>query len=143
MIHTGVAKLWDSEGWKGVRRRGSHGLCAPLRFNRCYAILGSRVRTDIWPDETTLSSRKFIVDVEATLRSLLAREDTDSNMQITIEDDGPKVGRSLSIHPQLLASGGWLTWREDRFSPWGRPPRAASVALMSAAPTCSRTCCKS
>ena len=42
-------------------------------------------------DESTLPARKFIVDVEATLKSLLAREDTDSNMQITIEDDGPKV----------------------------------------------------
>ncbi|KAK2739849.1 alpha,alpha-trehalase nth1 [Myotisia sp. PD_48] len=36
-------------------------------------------------------SRKFVVDVEQTLESLLQREDTDSNMQITIEDVGPKV----------------------------------------------------
>lgn len=49
-----------------------------------------------WSDETTLSSRKFVVDVEATLKSLLAREDTDSNWQITIDDDGPKV-RSLLL----------------------------------------------
>ena len=42
-------------------------------------------------DESTLPSRKFIVDVEATIRSLLAREDTDANEQITIEDGGPKV----------------------------------------------------
>lgn len=66
MIKTGVVKLWDSEGWKDMRRRGSH-------------------------DESTLPTRKFIIDVEATLKSLLAREDTDSNMQITIEDNGPKV----------------------------------------------------
>ncbi|KAI9813182.1 MAG: alpha,alpha-trehalase nth1 [Phylliscum demangeonii] len=65
MVHTGVSKLWDSEGWKDLPRRGSH-------------------------DESTLGSRKFIVDVEATLKSLLAREDTDSDMQITIEDGGPK-----------------------------------------------------
>ncbi|EPX75077.1 alpha,alpha-trehalase Ntp1 [Schizosaccharomyces octosporus yFS286] len=35
--------------------------------------------------------RKFLVDVEKTLHSLLESEDTDRNMQITIEDTGPKV----------------------------------------------------
>ncbi|EEB09640.1 alpha,alpha-trehalase Ntp1 [Schizosaccharomyces japonicus yFS275] len=35
--------------------------------------------------------RKFLVDVEKTLKSLLESEDTDKNMQITIEDTGPKV----------------------------------------------------
>ncbi|KAL1955929.1 hypothetical protein VTO42DRAFT_7914 [Malbranchea cinnamomea] len=35
--------------------------------------------------------RKFMVNVDATLKSLLEREDTDQNMQITIEDQGPKV----------------------------------------------------
>ncbi|EAL89440.1 alpha,alpha-trehalase [Aspergillus fumigatus Af293] len=33
----------------------------------------------------------FLIDVDATLQSLLEREDTDRNMQITIEDAGPKV----------------------------------------------------
>lgn len=36
-------------------------------------------------------SRRFVIDVEPTLEALLAREDTDDNMQITIEDQGPKV----------------------------------------------------
>lgn len=35
--------------------------------------------------------RKFVINVEATLKNLLQREDTDQNMQITIEDQGPKV----------------------------------------------------
>lgn len=35
--------------------------------------------------------RKFLIPVESTLKNLLAREDTDHNSQITIEDDGPKV----------------------------------------------------
>jgi hypothetical protein len=35
--------------------------------------------------------RKFLIPVEATLKDLLEREDTDKNMQITIEDLGPKV----------------------------------------------------
>ncbi|PGH04219.1 neutral trehalase [Polytolypa hystricis UAMH7299] len=36
-------------------------------------------------------SRKFLLDVDATLETLLEREDTDRNMQITIDDEGPKV----------------------------------------------------
>ncbi|KAI1972246.1 alpha,alpha-trehalase nth1 [Ophidiomyces ophidiicola] len=35
--------------------------------------------------------RRFLIDVDATLEALLEREDTDRNMQITIEDEGPKV----------------------------------------------------
>ena len=42
-------------------------------------------------DETTLLPRKFLVNVDATLENLQNQEDTDGNMQITIEDSGPKV----------------------------------------------------
>ncbi|KKK17556.1 neutral trehalase [Aspergillus rambellii] len=42
-------------------------------------------------DERSVNPRKFIIDVDETLHSLLEREDTDGNMQITIEDVGPKV----------------------------------------------------
>jgi len=43
-------------------------------------------------DESTIrQSRRFLIQVEATLQSLQLQEDTDSNMQITIEDAGPKV----------------------------------------------------
>ncbi|KAH6899676.1 family 37 glycoside hydrolase [Thelonectria olida] len=42
-------------------------------------------------DENTQQSRRFLIQVEATLESLKAQEDTDGNMQITIEDNGPKV----------------------------------------------------
>ena len=35
--------------------------------------------------------RKFLVNVQATLDTLLSREDSDGNFQITIEDKGPKV----------------------------------------------------
>ncbi|KAM4066071.1 trehalase domain-containing protein [Hirsutella rhossiliensis] len=43
-------------------------------------------------DETTiLHGRRFLIQVDATLESLRAQEDTDDNMQITIEDNGPKV----------------------------------------------------
>jgi alpha,alpha-trehalase len=42
-------------------------------------------------DEVAIAPRKFLIDVDSTLESLLATEDTDGNMQITIEDAGPKV----------------------------------------------------
>ena len=42
-------------------------------------------------DETTLLPRRFLVNVQATLDNLQKQEDTDGNMQITIEDSGPKV----------------------------------------------------
>ncbi|KAG5298357.1 alpha,alpha-trehalase TreB/Nth1 [Histoplasma ohiense] len=38
-----------------------------------------------------VQSRKFLIDVDATLETLLEREDTDHNVQITIDDQGPKV----------------------------------------------------
>lgn len=37
------------------------------------------------------SNRRFLIQVDATLENLSAQEDTDGNMQITIEDSGPKV----------------------------------------------------
>ncbi|ODV91070.1 glycoside hydrolase family 37 protein [Tortispora caseinolytica NRRL Y-17796] len=39
---------------------------------------------------TNAGSRKFLVDVDSTLTKLLESEDTDNDMQITIEDEGPK-----------------------------------------------------
>ncbi len=36
--------------------------------------------------------RKFLINVETTLQNLQLQEDTDDNCQITIEDNGPKVG---------------------------------------------------
>ena len=45
--------------------------------------------------------RQFLIHVESTLEKLLAREDTDHNIQITIEDKGPKT-----IELGTAASGG-------------------------------------
>ncbi|KAF2139278.1 glycoside hydrolase family 37 protein [Aplosporella prunicola CBS 121167] len=42
-------------------------------------------------DEHSSQPRKFLIPVDETLKTLLAREDTDQNYQITIEDSGPKV----------------------------------------------------
>ncbi|KAF2186150.1 glycoside hydrolase family 37 protein [Zopfia rhizophila CBS 207.26] len=42
-------------------------------------------------DEVSLQPRKFLIQVDQTLKTLLSREDTDDNCQITIEDQGPKV----------------------------------------------------
>lgn len=42
-------------------------------------------------DEQSLQPRRFLVQVEETLKTLLSREDSDGNYQITIDDKGPKV----------------------------------------------------
>ncbi|KAH6665892.1 neutral trehalase [Plectosphaerella plurivora] len=52
-------------------------------------------------DETVSQGRRFLVEVDSTLEMLQAQEDTDRNMQITIEDAGPKV-----MPLRTAASGG-------------------------------------
>ncbi|KAF2871648.1 neutral trehalase short isoform [Massariosphaeria phaeospora] len=42
-------------------------------------------------DEVSMQPRRFLIQVEPTLKTLLSREDTDENYQITIDDHGPKV----------------------------------------------------
>lgn len=49
--------------------------------------------------------RRYLINVEETLKTLLSREDTDHNVQITIEDSGPKF-----IALGTAASGGYKTF---------------------------------
>ncbi|GAA6034834.1 hypothetical protein JCM8097_009323 [Rhodosporidiobolus ruineniae] len=42
-------------------------------------------------DEQSLKSRKFLVDVDETMKLVLEQEDTDANFQIHAADKGPKV----------------------------------------------------
>ncbi|KAK5628572.1 hypothetical protein RRF57_004287 [Xylaria bambusicola] len=53
--------------------------------------LQSRHRRGSHDEASTPQSRQFLIEVDHTLESLRAQEDTDNNMQITIEDTGPKV----------------------------------------------------
>jgi hypothetical protein len=57
------------------------------RQNLIIAIL----LTPMIADESTLPPRRFLINVDSTLEALQKQEDTDANMQITIEDNGPKV----------------------------------------------------
>jgi alpha,alpha-trehalase len=41
-----------------------------------------------------MQPRRFLVQVDETLKTLLSREDSDGNYQITIDDKGPKVRSS-------------------------------------------------
>jgi hypothetical protein len=52
-------------------------------------------------DDVPQRPRLFLVPVEATLKALLASEDTDKNMQITIDDAGPKVRLPYGIEGVL------------------------------------------
>lgn len=42
-------------------------------------------------DEASFKPRKFLIDVEETMRIVLEQEDTDGNFQISVTDSGPKV----------------------------------------------------
>ena len=44
-----------------------------------------------FPDAKQDNPRRFIVDVEETMRLVLEQEDTDGNFQINVTDGGPKV----------------------------------------------------
>ncbi|KAG9245152.1 neutral trehalase [Calycina marina] len=83
-----------------------YGNNAPIKYNEHRARTYSNVNATRPPselfesrkpkrrgshDETTLLPRTFLMHVGATLESLAKQEDTDGNMQITIEDRGPKV----------------------------------------------------
>ncbi|KAK2593839.1 alpha,alpha-trehalase nth1 [Conoideocrella luteorostrata] len=52
-------------------------------------------------DENFGKDRQFLIEVEPTLNNLRHQEDTDNDMKITIEDNGPKV-----IHLRTATSAG-------------------------------------
>ncbi|GAA5926388.1 hypothetical protein JCM1841_007002 [Sporobolomyces salmonicolor] len=52
--------------------------------------LGTRSRR-MSHDEQSIRSRKFLIDVEETMKLVLEQEDTDANFQIHAADKGPKV----------------------------------------------------
>ncbi|KAF4768131.1 hypothetical protein HAV15_002436 [Penicillium sp. str.  len=76
--------------FKARRRAFSVGLNDYSRedINQFFGTLPSRRGSH---DEASGQPRKFLIEVEETLAALLKQEDTDQNMQITIEDLGPKV----------------------------------------------------
>lgn len=42
-------------------------------------------------DEKPTAPRRFLIDVEETIRVILEQEDTDGDFQISITDAGPKI----------------------------------------------------
>lgn len=72
-------------------RRGSHGMHIACRVFDRHDQIANRLRRS---DEASGQPRKFLINVDETLDALLKQEDTDKNMQITIEDVGPKVRNS-------------------------------------------------
>lgn len=55
--------------------------------------------------DATGAPRKYLINVDDTLETLLKREDTDRNIQITIDDAGPKT-----MQLGTAASGGYRTF---------------------------------
>ncbi|KAL7424074.1 alpha,alpha-trehalase nth1 [Cryptotrichosporon argae] len=57
-------------------------------------------------DETTATApRRFLVDVEETMRIVLEQEDTDNNFQISVYDSGPKL-----VSLGTASSNAYRTW---------------------------------
>jgi hypothetical protein len=63
---------------------------------RIHCLPEKALLTDV--DEASLQPRRFLVQVEETLKTLLSREDSDGNYQITIDDKGPKVRCTTATH---------------------------------------------
>ncbi|KAI5307168.1 alpha,alpha-trehalase nth1 [Ascosphaera pollenicola] len=77
-------------------RRAQSSVLKKFDINDLKEFLGIAPHESIQP-------RRFIIDVDSTLRELLEKEDTDQNMQITIDDLGPKnfsigTARSQGYH---------------------------------------------
>ncbi|KAL3477139.1 trehalase-domain-containing protein [Aspergillus californicus] len=73
------------------RRRALSSTLKTFNTGDIQDLMGERNARRGSLDPTSGQPRKFLIDVEATLDSLLEREDSDRNMQITIEDVGPKT----------------------------------------------------
>ncbi|KAI9373816.1 neutral trehalase [Aspergillus egyptiacus] len=83
----------DEESLSRVKNRRRAFSSTLKSFNRqdFTDLLGDKSARRGSMDPTSGNPRKFLIDVDATLDSLLEREDSDRNMQITIEDSGPKT----------------------------------------------------
>lgn len=81
----------NEEGWNKAHRRAFSANVKSLNREDIKNYLGNIPLRRGSHDEASLVPRRFLIDVDETLQTLLEREDTDKNMQITIEDAGPKV----------------------------------------------------
>ncbi|RKF79720.1 Neutral trehalase [Golovinomyces cichoracearum] len=88
---TNQASVMERNGLKQLIRRGS-------------LAIHMATRNDKSPDERTTNPGRFLLNVAHTIQKLREQEDTDFNMQITIEDSGPKTMRLGTFN-----SGGFKT----------------------------------
>nr|POF01006.1 neutral trehalase [Quercus suber] len=78
-------------------------LLAPNRSEMQFAlVICHPLLTIVASDVHGNAPRRYLIDVDDCLKTLLAREDTDHNIQITIDDSGPKT-----IQLGTAASGGY------------------------------------
>ena len=84
-------------------------------------------------DEKSRSApRRFLIDVEETIRVVLEQEDTDGDFQISITDAGPKI---LSLG--TATSNGFKT-----FDIRVRPTVMASPFLLMSSLSRAHICCR-
>ncbi|CAO1618219.1 unnamed protein product [Sympodiomycopsis kandeliae] len=97
----------DAQGELGHQRRNSIETRMPTARQRgiirTYSMAQQKRRPPVMNDDRVIrqrrlshdavqeSPRRFIVDVQETMRLVLEQEDTDGNFQISVTDSGPKV----------------------------------------------------
>ena len=89
-------------------------------------------------DEKSSAPRRFLIDVEETIRLVLEQEDTDGDFQISITDAGPKI---LSLG--TATSNGFKSFDIRVRSIMIPSCPLVDVSLYQRAPTCCRTSSKS
>ena len=81
--------LYDSAGSPVVLQSFAHGY-NPKRPPAFQDANHQRARR-MSHDEKSSAPRRFLIDVEDTIRLILEQEDTDGDFQISITDAGPKI----------------------------------------------------
>lgn len=85
------AEIYYASGANSARRDAKHRTFSARIATPPLDPADVRQRRFSSDDSSAGIGRKFLIPVESTLEALLAREDTDKNSQITIDDAGPKV----------------------------------------------------
>lgn len=94
-VGTSIDRSTSADAARGTgRAKGVHRTYSMAQQKRRPAIMNDdRIirQRRLSHDAIQEAPRRFIVDVEETMRLVLEQEDTDGNFQISITDSGPKV----------------------------------------------------
>jgi len=86
-------------------------------------------------EKSVTAPRRFLIDVEETIRVVLEQEDTDGDFQISVTDAGPKM-----MALGTATSNGFKTF-DIRVG--GFLPASTFLLIFHRVLICYQTCCKS